>query len=1320
MKPAGLLSVGMATILAVILTPIGATAAPPDTGAAATAVAASSPDPWVLSNSTYSSKDYLQMPYIGNGFFGTRVPQIGQGAEFNIGSSGWPWFYEKNRPTTALIAGLFGDRRLASTPTWTTLDLVIGDAKLTADVPASQISQYSQKLDQSTGTVTTQFRWTPTAGRETDVRFTVLANRERMHLGQAQVTVTPQWSGSLDIESVLDGRSTINLSGVAHAVDLTNHLATVELKAGDPTGTGKPAAATAVLASQLVAGDGVAATSTALLPNDLTTAGEKVSFPVVQGRSYTVTKYVGMSTSLEPGTPRQVAEKAARDAKATGWDALVKEHERAWQQLWAPNTVVPGNPELQSAINAQFYTLYSSVREGLAYPVGPAGLSSNDYAGWAFWDADTWIFPALLAFHPELAKAIVQFRANTLDQAKLNAVAKSKPPFALKGAIWPWTSWGGAKCGECYATDGQVHLQSDISLAQWQYFAATGDTQWLKAYGYPVISAVADYWTSRVVNRDGNFHIDNVKSADEHASGKNDDAATNAGAIVSLRHATTAAQLLGVAPDPTWATVADGMYIPVDADGTHPEYAGYTSEKVKQASTILMSYPYEYITDRATAAADLNRYLPVMDDGGPAMTASAEAVVAARAQQPGCLANTLFEASYKPFLRGAFNQFLETQFLYPSAGQGYPAFNFLTGSGGFLGVAPYGFAGLSWGTDALTIAPTLPPQLADGVSLKGIKYHGSSLTIDIGPSTTKVSLDSGKPVTIRTGNRDVQLTAGSPLTVETARPDLAPTDNLARCATVTATSTDRAERPEAAVDGSAFTRWTAGEATSSLTVQLARPTAVSQATIDWGRSLPATVKVEVPTSSGGWDRVGDETPTDFDEVSTITWPSVVTSTVRLTFTGGDKASIDELNLTAKASAVVKGTVFEAESATLVGNAAPRTDHGKFSGKGFVPLVYSGDGVEISIPATVAGEYTLAMRYSNGKNAPRTISVSGGGLPATQVTLPRTADWESWATVTTRLTLPAGVTKLSITVNSGDTAQINLDRVVLSPPPAVAVPENPKVSTVEAEDSTLLGTARMASDHPGYTGKGFVPLAYKGQGVDIAVRVDTAGDYSVALRYANGMSDARTLTLIGAGGFTATVTLKKTGDWNTWSTTYIKATLPAGDSSLRVVMNEGDTGRINLDSVTVGTRAEGPVPVDGTVQLGEIVEAEKAKLTGSASVATNHKGFTGGGFVASFYAGAAISAGVTVPAAGDYVVRFTYSNSTGGQRPPYESVPRTVTVEVEGGSQVQVTLPTTPSWDEWSSAEAQVTLPAGVSNVGVSVLETDSGSVNIDNLTVVAK
>ncbi|MCL2728684.1 MAG: NEW3 domain-containing protein [Actinomycetia bacterium] len=1133
-------------LAAATLTAQQAVAAPSGTTAPA--------DAWVLTNTTYSPADYTQEPFVGNGYLAQRLPAIGAGFEGNgdLGTGNWPM--NNPRSTTALVAGVYeksgASDYISTLPSWSDLSFDVDGHVLDAKVPASQISGYRQTLDMRAGTVTTSFVWTPETGRSASVTYEVLANRDRMHLGQVRATVTPSWSGDVTVTSLLNGAAVQRITPTDRSVDTSTDTSTVRLST--------PGRNTTVAETARLVGDrGVTVSSrAAVLPADNSgTAGERWTVPVQARTAYGFTKYVGISTGNDAGSPAEVAARTVDQAQATGWDRLTAAHASQWADLWKRRITVNGRPDVQTAINSSFYLLYSSLRAGVDFSIPPSGLSSDNYAGVIFWDADTWMFPSLLALHPELARSIVRFRYDTRATAEANAAG-----VGYRGGAWAWDNGPSATCGGLAPCQGyEDHLQSDIALAQWQYYQATGDTAWLRDEGYPVIKDVADFWASRVtLGADGEYHINHVTGPDEFTSGVNDESATNAGAVVALRDAVAAAKAVGATPDPAWASTAANIHVATDPDGTHPEYPGYTNQTVKQADTVLMTYPFGYVTDATTAAADLQRYMKVTDTGGPAMTASVEAIVAAQAQQPGCLDYTLFLNSYQPFLRGAFAQFNETQYLTPSAGQSYPAFDFATGAGGFLQTLLYGFTGLRWDASSLNLAPTLPPQLAaNGVAITGLQYRGSSVDLTVGPKATTVKLASGNPITVKatgdTAGGTRLLTRGKPVSLATARPDLAPTDDLSRCQTATASSSAAVDPPAAAVDASTATTWTATGADSSLTVGIdqhpdnphgqPQSSAVGHADVTWGPTRPAAYTVQARTPSGAWKQVAAGAVPATGNLDAV-WPPLAATAVKFTFSGGSPASVAELT-TPNAAAADVVTTLDAPQAVAPGTSAHVTVTARSIGGADATDVTT----DLSLPSgwTAAGD-TGPSTIRKGTSAVTTWTVTApAGTGAGQVPLTATTSWQGAAS---RDSSVAGA------------------RLYVATPVALGQP-------VEAESAILTGGASVAKDHSGYTGTGFVGGLYSGAAVTGVVTVPKAGQYQVGIRYANWtggqsppyLTETRTVSVI-AGGVTQQVQLPVTGSWDTWATATAGITLPAGTDVVQLAVEPGDSGSVNLDSLTV--------------------------------------------------------------------------------------------------------------------------------------------------------
>ena len=66
------------------------------------------------------------------------------------------------------------------------------------------------------------------------------------------------------------------------------------------------------------------------------------------------------------------------------------------------------------------------------------GLVEGAFGHWGgsvLWDADYWIYPAVSMFRPQFQRQIIQYRFDTMDQAR-----KSAASYGCKGAKFSWES----------------------------------------------------------------------------------------------------------------------------------------------------------------------------------------------------------------------------------------------------------------------------------------------------------------------------------------------------------------------------------------------------------------------------------------------------------------------------------------------------------------------------------------------------------------------------------------------------------------------------------------------------------------------------------------------------------------------------------------------------------------------------------------------------------------------------------------------------------------------------------------------------------------
>lgn len=411
----------------------------------------------------------------------------------------------------------------------------------------------------------------------------------------------------------------------------------------------------------------------------------KFSKKLKAGETYRFSIVGSSITSAHHDDPLNEAERATIFAKLEGRDRLLQFHHKAWDELWKSDIIIDGDPQAQQDVHSMLYHLYSFSREGTALSPSPMGLSGLGYNGHVFWDTELWMYPGVLVLHPEIAKSMVEYRYQRLEAAKRNAFSKG-----YKGAMYPWESAEtGVEETPVWALSGpfEHHITGCVAIAVWNYYCVTQDKNWLREKGYPILSATADFWASRVErNGLGKYDIKNVVAADEWAENVDNNAFTNAAAKANLTYATEAAKLLGITPDADWMNVANNIPILKFADGTTKEHAAYNGEGIKQADVNLLSYPLKEVTDPKAIRKDLEYYEKrVPNEGTPAMTQAVFTTLYARIGD-AYKAHHWFKDAYIPNLNPPFRVIAETK------GGTNPYF--ATGAGGIVQSVLMGFGGL--------------------------------------------------------------------------------------------------------------------------------------------------------------------------------------------------------------------------------------------------------------------------------------------------------------------------------------------------------------------------------------------------------------------------------------------------------------------------------------------------------------------------------------------------------------------------------------------------------------------------------------------------
>ncbi|MEV6643767.1 CBM35 domain-containing protein [Amycolatopsis sp. NPDC051371] len=390
------------------------------------------------------------------------------------------------------------------------------------------------------------------------------------------------------------------------------------------------------------------------------------------------------------------------------------------------------------------------------------------------------------------------------------------------------------------------------------------------------------------------------------------------------------------------------------------------------------------------------------------------------------------------------------------------------------------------------------------------------------------------------------------------------------------------------------------------------------------------------------------------------------------------------------------TRLEAESAALSGGAVAQSDHPGASGGRFVGGYVDGNRgaakTDFAVTST-GGSTTLVLGYANGTGATRTLSLSIDGATR-QISLPATANWDTWGQATTTATLSSGTHHVAYSFGTADNGNVNLDYL------DVTAGSTGESGALEAESAVLAGGAAVATDHAGYTGSGFVGGYTDGNrgNAKTTFSVTATGATNLAVRYANGSGATQTLSLLIDGVKVRQVSFPTTPDWDTWATATETVTLSTGAHTVAYLYDTTDSGNLNLDSLTVSASTNTPAGPG---------EAEGGFLSSGAIAAIATPGYNGPGYVSGFdHVGARVIRTVVMPSAGTATATVRFANSSGANR--------VLAVSANGQDAGSVSL---SSGTGWRTTTVSVPLRAGLNTLGLASTSATGGDVLVDSVTV---
>ena len=317
-------------------------------------------------------------------------------------------------------------------------------------------------------------------------------------------------------------------------------------------------------------------------------AGISMDYALASGKTVTLKKIGGYLSSRNH--PKESLEETAQhlldSVRALSFEDLLQEQQTAWSNIWKSADIsIEGDVKAQQAIRFNIFQLNQTYTgEDAGLNIGPKGFTGEKYGGSTYWDTEAYCIPFYMATkNQSVARNLLTYRYLQLDRAIENA---KKLGFTGGAALFPMVTMNGEEChNEWEITFEEIHRNSAIAFAIYNYTRYTGDMTYIPEMGLEVLVGITRFWAQRCTYSKAKkkYVILGVTGPNEYENNVNNNWYTNYSAQWCFRYTLTQLQKLE-AENPKeaqrikkrlnlveeelvqWNTRGEQMYLPEDKD----------------------------------------------------------------------------------------------------------------------------------------------------------------------------------------------------------------------------------------------------------------------------------------------------------------------------------------------------------------------------------------------------------------------------------------------------------------------------------------------------------------------------------------------------------------------------------------------------------------------------------------------------------------------------------------------------------------------------------------------------------------------------------
>ena len=525
-----------------------------------------------LGNGAMGQRANFEENYSGSTFQGSYVGGVYYPDKTKVGwwKNGYPEYFAK----------------VLNAPNWIGIDLKINGESFDLNT-AKAVKDYRRELNMENGLYTRSFTAELANGLEININCQRFLSLARPALGVIQYSISANQSITVEVSPYVDAGITNQDSNwddqfwAIDAVEAQAAQAYIEaqtLKTAFSVGT--------FMGSRLFEEN----EELSVAGNPFKTnkkAGTTYQHVLAAGKTLSVIKLGGYVSSRkhEKAQLKSTAEGVIAEAKSYSFSDLLAEQTQAWATIWkSADITIEGDIKAQQAIRFNIFQLnqtYSGEDAGLN--IGPKGFTGEKYGGSTYWDTEAYCIPFYMATkNQKVARNLLTYRYLQLDRAIENA---EKLGFTNGAALYPMVTMNGEEChNEWEITFEEIHRNSAIAFAIFNYTRYTNDLSYIPEMGLEVLIGISRFWAQRASfsTAKNQYVILGVTGPNEYENNVNNNWYTNYSAQWCLRYTAQQIEALSItAPDELarieaktkfkkeelsqWKATADQMYLPEDS-----------------------------------------------------------------------------------------------------------------------------------------------------------------------------------------------------------------------------------------------------------------------------------------------------------------------------------------------------------------------------------------------------------------------------------------------------------------------------------------------------------------------------------------------------------------------------------------------------------------------------------------------------------------------------------------------------------------------------------------------------------------------------------